>query len=235
MGVKYTKSVVKMNMTKFLKDERLQVVIEDAVQRMNHIVWEGTRLLNLVVLELLHEQQDHMPIIDMQFIRTVFTSVQAATPTTPKACASRVIGRIRDTVYNLHRPSTLPWTDGSYLGQLVSSEARQHMTNCETHVWMNLPKRLRRWMSLKLEEYEDDEKMQHGKNKKQGVLFKSSKHRQYALSYMWRCLEASSQAAAPDPPPFLNEQYDHTLRHNLLQRMHSIVNEARHSILDGLR
>jgi hypothetical protein len=144
----------KIGLGPLLIDRRLQPVIEDAVKRLTQITFEGSRLLNLVVLQILASEDD-IPSLDFNssFVRRCFQAVtyrRGGNPMVPQTVLDDIINRTRDDIYVPCRPVEMPWISIDNLNQLITNTAKTFVTNCQNHVTTNIERRLKAWIKHKL-------------------------------------------------------------------------------------
>jgi len=151
-NTKYQQCTVKIGLERFLKDQDLEPAIQSAVERMTRIVFEGSRLANQTALYHV-ALGDQFPFNTSEgafkYVRQCFQAVTTSRDT-PDTTKEPTINNIRDTLYTQYRPRGMNWTNKKSLGQLLSSAARQYITNCQNHITTNLDRRLKKWIKYKL-------------------------------------------------------------------------------------
>jgi hypothetical protein len=119
---------------------------------MTRIVSEGSRLANQTALYHVTTGDQfpfNTPEGALKYMRQCFQAVTTYR-NAPDTTNEPIINNIRDTLYTQYRPQGMSWTNKKSLGQLLSSAARQYVTNCQNHITTNLETRLKRWIKYKL-------------------------------------------------------------------------------------
>ena len=116
--------------------------IESGVERATLIAYEGSKLLNLVLL-LLMENSDHKITRDANWIHT-FMSVSVAAETEPRPSPCQVVEFVRQKPHQPLRPSGSR-TIRTCLNRVLSYLARETAVNCRNHVAENFERRLGHW------------------------------------------------------------------------------------------
>ena len=140
-----------------LLDPAIHPVIIDAVSRMTDITCEATRLMNGFVMHRLEHNLD-MPNLSFSGggkLRQFFAGVlsRMGHPFMRNLVTDNDINDYIDNFYQVLRPNNLAWNNGFRLAQLIDNACRIHSTNCQNHIVMNLPKKLRIWMEYKLRKH----------------------------------------------------------------------------------
>lgn len=136
-------------------NEEFLANVEDAVERMNAIAYEGCRLLLAFVT---HRLENGQQLPDLSFnanMRKFFAAVLRARPDQPLIRnrgrdQNGIINIFTDTHFAPLRPPDKPWIDGRNLGNLISNMARQFAVNCSNHLHTNIYKRLYQWTQFEL-------------------------------------------------------------------------------------
>ena len=119
---------------------------------MTQIVFEGSQLANQTALYHV-TLGDQFPFNTSEgafkYMRQCFQAVTTS-QNTPDTTNEPIINNIQDTLYTQYQPQGMSWTNKKSLGQLLSSAARQYVTNCQNHITTNLDNRLKRWIKYKL-------------------------------------------------------------------------------------
>lgn len=151
-GTKERTSTTKIGFNRFLAEPELAPIVDNAVKTMAYISFEACRLANAYILHLLGEGLPIPPLDYNRFMRLPFQAViRTSNPLVPKQTSNALLNQVRDQIYAPCRPQGMEWMDGAGLGQVISNTAREYATNAQNHVVTNLPKRLWRWVSWKLE------------------------------------------------------------------------------------
>ncbi|KAI3656222.1 hypothetical protein MP638_002290 [Amoeboaphelidium occidentale] len=138
-----------------LKIPAFKDVILDAVARCTDIQFEASRLMNGFVIWLCER---NIPVLDlryssgmmMQFYYAVCSVNASRSPLVRKTVSNAHLEQYLNEVYTPCRPPQLPWSDSSYLSQLILNLARLHSTNSQNHIVMNIFKVIKHWLCFKL-------------------------------------------------------------------------------------
>ena len=128
---------IKCTLNTLLLDNSILPALTDAAERLNRITFEGAKVLQMIVLDMLSSGTP-IPAMDQTYIRRVFQSVsRSASSVAPKTTKDATINRVRDE-FALTRPPGAEWTSSFRLGQLLTTAAKAYVVNCQNHVKTNL-------------------------------------------------------------------------------------------------